>query len=79
MKVTSKGQVTIPQAVREALGIRPSVTEVEFKQDRQGRWYLAKMPQKNTGQSRFRTAHNAGKLRMSTEALLALTRDRTWE
>ncbi len=30
MKVTSKGQVTIPQEVREDLGIRPSETEVDF-------------------------------------------------
>ena len=77
MKVTSKGQVTIPQAVREAMGIRPSITEVEFKQDRQGRWYLAKTPQKNAGQTRFRAAHKAGTLRMNTEELLALTRDPT--
>ena len=42
MRVTSKGQVTIPQEVREAMGIHPSETEVEFVQDENGRWYLKK-------------------------------------
>ena len=32
MRITSKGQVTIPQAVREAAGFLPN-TEVEFELD----------------------------------------------
>ena len=73
MKVTSKGQVTIPQNVRRELGIHPAETEVEFVQDENGRWYLRKIRGKQ-GRSRFRRAHAAGKLRMSTEEILALTR-----
>ena len=42
MRVTSKGQVTIPKRVRDALGIRLSESEVEFVQDESGRWYLEK-------------------------------------
>ena len=34
MKVTTKGQVTIPQEVRESMGIRPSETEIDFVQDK---------------------------------------------
>jgi AbrB family looped-hinge helix DNA binding protein len=30
MRITSKGQVTIPQAIREKLGLLPN-TEVEFR------------------------------------------------
>ena len=30
MRITSKGQVTIPQEIRERLGLRPE-TEVEFE------------------------------------------------
>ena len=74
MRVTSKGQVTIPQAVREAMGIRVSETEVEFTQDDSGRWYLRKLNGKSRQSTRFREAHKAGKIRMSTEELLQLTR-----
>jgi AbrB family looped-hinge helix DNA binding protein len=74
MRVTSKGQVTIPQNVRESMGILPSETEVEFMSDEQGRWYLKKIASKNPERSRFRTAHRAGHLTMSTDEILALTR-----
>ena len=33
MRITSKGQVTIPQHIREELGLHPN-TEVEFKIER---------------------------------------------
>ncbi|MCP4407663.1 MAG: AbrB/MazE/SpoVT family DNA-binding domain-containing protein [Gammaproteobacteria bacterium] len=74
MKVTSKGQVTIPQKVREDMGIRPSETDVDFVRDERGRWFLKKTKQNRTKTSRFRAAHKAGKLTMSTEEILALTR-----
>jgi AbrB family looped-hinge helix DNA binding protein len=74
VRVTSKGQVTIPLAVREAIGIRVSETEIEFIQDKSGRWYLRKLESNNKKPNRFRNAHKAGKIRMSTEELLELTR-----
>ncbi|MGH8559272.1 MAG: AbrB/MazE/SpoVT family DNA-binding domain-containing protein [Methylococcales bacterium] len=73
MRVTRKGQITIPQKVRKALGIRPAETEIDFIQDDNGRWYLTKHG--TPGTSRFRTAHKTGALRISTEELLGLTRD----
>ncbi|MCZ6830828.1 MAG: AbrB/MazE/SpoVT family DNA-binding domain-containing protein [Gammaproteobacteria bacterium] len=73
MRVTSKGQVTIPQKVRKDLGIHPAETEVEFVQEKNGRWYLKKIRTK-TGASRFRKAHSAGNLRMNTDEIMALTR-----
>jgi AbrB family looped-hinge helix DNA binding protein len=74
MKVTSKGQVTIPLEVRRSMGISPAETEVDFKQDDKGRWYLSKAKRRDNGTSRFRRAHSAGKLRMSTEEIMALSR-----
>jgi AbrB family looped-hinge helix DNA binding protein len=42
MRVTSKGQVTIPKPIRDRVGIRPG-TEVEFAVD-DGRVVLTKRP-----------------------------------
>ncbi|WP_174482700.1 AbrB/MazE/SpoVT family DNA-binding domain-containing protein [methanotrophic endosymbiont of Bathymodiolus puteoserpentis (Logatchev)] len=78
MHVTSKGQVTIPKGVRESMGIIPAQTEVEFLQDENGRWYLAKAKSSDKTVSRFRTAHKTGKLTMSTDEIMALTRDEAW-
>jgi len=74
MKVTSKGQVTIPRDVRAAMGILPAETEVEFVQGENKRWYLRKVVGPVSGTSRFRKAHQAGKLRMNTDEIMALTR-----
>jgi bifunctional DNA-binding transcriptional regulator/antitoxin component of YhaV-PrlF toxin-antitoxin module len=74
MRVTSKGQVTIPQNVRENMGILPAETEIEFQQDENGRWYINKTQSSKKKASRFRTAHKAGNLTMSTDDIMALTR-----
>lgn len=74
MRVTSKGQVTIPQEVRESMGIRPAESEVDFKQDENGRWYLAKSRKARDTKSRFRNAHKQAKISMSTDEIMALTR-----
>ena len=75
MNVTIKGQVTIPKGVRESMGIIPAETEVEFLQDENGRWYLSKAKASDKTVSRFRTAHKSGKITMSTEEIMTLTRD----
>jgi AbrB family looped-hinge helix DNA binding protein len=75
MRVTSKGQVTIPIAIREKLGILPN-TEVEFElHGNTAR--LVKIPAKR---ARGRGADVIGRLRgkatvnMSTDEIMALTR-----
>jgi bifunctional DNA-binding transcriptional regulator/antitoxin component of YhaV-PrlF toxin-antitoxin module len=78
MRVTSKGQVTIPQNVRESMGILPSQTEIEFVQDDMGRWYIFKASKLQKKTNRFHTAHKTGKLIMTTDEIMALTRDETW-
>lgn len=73
MKVTVKGQVTIPREIREKMGIRAH-SEVEFVEDRSGRVYLRKLKRLAGKDSRFRTASGAGRLKMSTDEIMALTR-----
>ncbi len=74
MHVTSKGQVTIPRVVRENMRIIPAESEVEFLQDETGRWYISKSKASDKTISCFRTAHPSGKLTMSTDEIMALTR-----
>ena len=79
MRITSKGQVTIPQNVRQSMGLLPAHSEVEFVQDENGRWYIAKAQQSaNNEASRFRTAHQTCHLTMTTEEIMALTRGESW-
>jgi antitoxin PrlF len=70
MRVTRKGQVTIPLEVRRALGIRPG-SEVEFRLDRDGA-RLVVDPDRAAGEiARLR---GAGDVEMTTDEILALTR-----
>ncbi|WP_257296483.1 AbrB/MazE/SpoVT family DNA-binding domain-containing protein [Endozoicomonas sp. YOMI1] len=71
MRVTTKGQVTIPKEVREALGIVPE-SEIDFIEEN-GRFYLAKRDQPKTKRkfSRFRGIATA---QMSTDEIMGLTR-----
>ena len=76
MRITTKGQVTIPQAIREAAGLLPN-TEVEFIYDGD-LVYLVKAdaPRKPTRGEllvEHLRRHGAG-FRYSTEELMALTR-----
>jgi AbrB family looped-hinge helix DNA binding protein len=75
MRITSKGQVTIPQAIREQFGLLPS-TEVEFvvegdtvrivkRKARQG---------ESRGERALRHLRGQASVKMSTEEIMALTR-----
>jgi AbrB family looped-hinge helix DNA binding protein len=77
MQITSKGQVTIPQEVRNRLGLLPH-TEVEFEVA--GDHARIRKAMGTTGSSaRGRRAVSAlrgtADARMSTEQIMALTRD----
>ena len=73
MRITSKGQVTIPVEVRERVGLKPH-TEVEFQVER-GIVRLRKVPG-SSRRARQVVARMRGSatVRMSTDAILALTR-----
>ena len=79
MRVTSKGQVTIPQAVRERAGLVPG-SEVEFALDEDGAVILrragAQPPNAALGAAigRLRGAARRRGPGLSTEEIMTLTR-----
>jgi antitoxin PrlF len=70
VRVTQKGQVTIPLDVRRALGIQPG-TDVEFALDEQGARLLV---DRDRAAAEIAGMRGAGRGEMSTEQILALTR-----
>jgi AbrB family looped-hinge helix DNA binding protein len=76
MRITSKGQVTIPQAVREQAGLLPQ-TEVEFVVERDGVRIVkaqgASRPSRGT-RAVERLRRSAGHVSMSTDEIMAMTR-----
>jgi AbrB family looped-hinge helix DNA binding protein len=70
MRVTQKGQVTIPLPVREALGIHPG-TEVSFELDRKGARLVTG---EGRAQKQVAAMRGAGDVALSTDEILALTR-----
>ncbi len=85
MRITSKGQVTIPARLREKAGLMPH-TEVEFAEDRNGgvRMFRAKRKsqarvskQPSRGERIVAQLIEAGRKhppKMTTEEIMALTR-----
>ena len=72
MRVTSKGQVTIPRHVRESLGIAPR-TEIDFIEEN-GRFYLACLT-RSERPKKFRTYRGIMDSKLTTEEIMKLTRD----
>ncbi len=76
MRITSKGQVTIPADIREQAGLLPH-TEVAFEYDGK----VVRLVRAKAGKKPGRGAQLLGHLRgsddvaMSTDAIMALTRD----
>jgi antitoxin PrlF len=70
MRVTQKGQVTIPLGVRRALGIHPG-SDVEFELDDHGARLLVDREHAAGEIARMR---GAGEGELSTDEILALTR-----
>ncbi len=74
MKVTSNGQVTIPIGVREQLGIFPD-TEVEFVVKGKEA-ILRKVSNGERGRKVVEALRGRGNVKMSTDEILALTREK---
>jgi len=75
MKITSKGQVTIPNEFRHKYGLLPHM-EVEFK-ERKGNLCLIrakKGPGDARGEQIIRRMRAAKTLKMTTEEIMAVTR-----
>lgn len=73
MRVTSKGQVTIPQAIRGRLGIQPG-SEVAFEVDGEA-VRIVKIADGPRGRALVDRLRGGGHGRMSTDEIMALTRE----
>lgn len=75
MKITAKGQVTIPQEIREKMGFLPN-TEVEFV-IRGDTVQLVKSssPGSSRGKALTRMMRGKATVRMTTDEIMALTRE----
>lgn len=74
MRITSKGQVTIPQDIRERLGLHPH-TEVEFSVERGAAVLRPKKGKPTIGELTVRRLKQGPKMIMSSKELMALLRD----
>lgn len=78
MRITSKGQVTIPQAIRERTGLLPN-TDVEFVVDggdvRIVKALSGRRPSRGASAvQRLRGARAGGRIHLTTDEIMALTR-----
>lgn len=75
MRITSKGQVTIPAEIREQAGLLPH-TEVEFQFDGKVVRIVRTSGRSKDGRGARLVAHLRGRgdVAMSTDAIMALTR-----
>jgi len=76
VRITSKGQVTIPQEIREKLGLLPH-TEVMFEIDGTA-VRIRRVGKREAGRGRRLVERMRGRsdIRMSTDEIMALTRGR---
>jgi AbrB family looped-hinge helix DNA binding protein len=72
MRVTTKGQVTIPQHIREKLGITPA-TEIDFV-DEGERVFLVKRKGTKAATRKFAKLRGVATVKMTTDEIMALTR-----
>ncbi len=73
MKITSKGQVTIPRELREQYGFLPH-TEVEFKPTEDGLKIVRSGERPLKGERLVRHMAGRGDGKMSTDEIMRLTR-----
>jgi len=73
MRITSKGQVTIPADIRKKAGLLPD-TEVEFEMER-GKVIIKKAAgSRRRGRRLLEAIKGKGTVRMTTDEIMALTR-----
>ncbi len=71
MRVTTKGQVTIPRNIREVLGISPK-TEVDFIEEN-GKFFLVKTDAPDI-KKKYKKLRGIATAKMSTNEIMSLTR-----
>jgi AbrB family looped-hinge helix DNA binding protein len=73
MRITSKGQVTIPQEIRERLGLLPNC-EVEFELDGDSVRLRKSRTAGTRGRALIEHLRGRGTTRLTTDQIMALTR-----
>jgi AbrB family looped-hinge helix DNA binding protein len=73
VKVTRKGQVTIPKPVRDRLGISAG-TKVDFELAEDGRAFLRRVGKRTIRPSRFTRMRGTATSGLTTDEIMALTR-----
>ncbi len=73
MRVTSKGQVTIPIEIRDKLGLKAS-SEVEFEVLPDGKVYLTRRDRPARRSALVRKMKGMATTRLSTDEIMRLTR-----
>jgi len=73
MKITSKGQITIPQAYRHRFGLLPQ-TEVEFVADQAGVRIIKSRGPSSRGRKLIERMRGRGAGKLTTEQIMKLTR-----
>lgn len=74
MRVTEKGQVTIPKELRDALGIGPG-TEVEFERNKDAIVVRKSNRAPTRGRQIAERLKGRGDVTMTTDEIMALTRE----
>lgn len=78
MKITSKGQVTIPKEIRDRLGLLPG-TEVEFIEENGEARVRKARDGRRRGEEFIAHLREAGKnFTMTTDEIMKLTRGEDW-
>jgi AbrB family looped-hinge helix DNA binding protein len=75
MKITSKGQVTIPQHLRKRAGLMPGC-DVEFVEGKNGQISIRKLAGASRGRGIVEGLRGRGSVKMTTDEILKLTRGR---
>lgn len=73
MKITSKGQVTIPKEIREKAGLLPG-TEVEFVLNGKSALIQKQSSSRRRGRRLLRALVGKGDVNMTTDQIMELTR-----
>ena len=74
MRITQKGQVTIPEYIREKYGLLPYMN-VEFIEEA-GRVYLAPAKEKHRGKSIVAHLRGSATVKITTDEIIKLTREK---
>ena len=74
MRVTSKGQVTIPIDIREKAGILPNM-DVEFEIINDKVFLKKAKKQPKRGEELIKQMQGRGTVKMTTDEIMALTRE----